>query len=201
MTPAQRDRATGALTRQIHEVTTLVNDLIELARDEEPVPLVESVRLAPLVEHAVAAARGHWPGLAFTVETAADPVLNGVPARLSRLLANLLSNAAKFSGDVGEVEITLTTTELTVRDHGPGIAPDDLPYVFDRFYRARAARSLVEAPVWVSRWPARSPARTARNSPRNRHRAAAHSSGCASREAGRPCHDMTRPGQKPGGSV
>ncbi|WP_405777062.1 sensor histidine kinase [Streptomyces sp. NBC_00859] len=142
LTPAQRDRAAGALTRQIHEVTTLVNDLIELARDEEPVPLVESVPLAPLVEHAVTAARGHWPELVFTVVVEAGPVLNGVPARLSRLLANLLSNAAKFSGAGGEVEIALTATELTVRDHGPGIAPDDLPYVFDRFYRAQAARAL-----------------------------------------------------------
>ncbi|MFE2373159.1 ATP-binding protein [Streptomyces sp. NPDC059398] len=151
LTPAQHDRAAGALTRQIQEVTTLVNDLIELARDEEPVPLVESVRLAPLVEHAVAAARGHWPGLVLTLEVTADPVLDGVPARLSRLLANLLSNAAKFSGAGGEgggvgggggVDVVLTATELTVRDHGPGIAPADLPYVFDRFYRARAARAL-----------------------------------------------------------
>ncbi|WP_328319690.1 HAMP domain-containing sensor histidine kinase [Streptomyces sp. NBC_00388] len=142
LTEAQRDRAAGALTRQIHEVTTLVNDLIELARDEEPVPLVESVRLVPLAEHAVAAARGHWPALVFTVRTAGDPVLNGVPARLSRLIANLLSNAAKFSGAGGEIEIDVGAAELTVRDHGPGISPADLPYVFDRFYRARAARAL-----------------------------------------------------------
>ncbi|WP_406113588.1 sensor histidine kinase [Streptomyces sp. NBC_01014] len=142
LTDAQRDRAAAALGRQIHEVTTLVTDLIELARDEEPVPLLEAVRLAPLVEHAATAARGHWPGVAFTVRILADPVVPGVPARLSRLFANLLSNAAKFSEPGGEVELVLTAEELTVRDHGPGIADEDLPYVFDRFYRAEAARAL-----------------------------------------------------------
>jgi two-component system sensor histidine kinase MprB len=70
----------------------------------------------------------------------------GVPARLSRLLSSLLDNAAKFSPPGRPVEVTLTTApgtlELTIRDHGPGISDEDLPYVFDRFYRARTARAL-----------------------------------------------------------
>jgi two-component system sensor histidine kinase MprB len=61
LTDAQRDRATGTLARQLREVTGLVNDLIEPARDEEPAPLLEEVRIAALAEHAVAAARAHWP--------------------------------------------------------------------------------------------------------------------------------------------
>lgn len=68
------------------------------------------------------------------------------PARLSRLLSSLLDNAAKFSPPGRPVEVTLTSVsdalELTVRDHGPGISEQDLPYVFDRFYRARSARAL-----------------------------------------------------------
>ncbi|MFH8408689.1 ATP-binding protein [Streptomyces sp. NPDC018019] len=149
LTDAQRERASGALARQLREVTTLVNDLIELARDEEPQPLVEQVRPAALLEHAVEAARGHWPEITFTARidaAAAGAAVPGVPARLSRLLTNLLDNAAKFSPPGGPVETELTATadglELTVRDHGPGIAPDDLPHVFDRFYRAEAARAL-----------------------------------------------------------
>ncbi|PNE38895.1 sensor histidine kinase [Streptomyces noursei] len=149
LTDAQRDRASGALTRQLREVTTLVNDLIELARDEEPRPLLEQVRPATLLEHAVAAAREHWPDVAFTTHIApeaADTTLPGVPARLARLLSNLLDNAAKFSPPGGPVETELAPVagelHLTVRDHGPGIAADDLPYVFDRFYRAQAARAL-----------------------------------------------------------
>ncbi|MFG2641945.1 sensor histidine kinase [Streptomyces sp. NPDC048370] len=145
LTPEQRGRASAALGRQLREVTGLVNDLIELARDEEPTPLVEPVRLDALVEHCVEAARAHWPAVPFGVRTEVV-VLPGVPARLSRLLGNLLDNAAKFSGEGLPVEVELVAlgagAELTVRDHGPGIAAEDLPYVFDRFYRAGAARSL-----------------------------------------------------------
>ncbi|WP_328925218.1 HAMP domain-containing histidine kinase [Streptomyces sp. NBC_00190] len=153
LTVEQRERASAALGRQLREVTGLVNDLIELARDEEPQPLVEQVRLGPLVEHCAEVARAHWPAVPFRVrvpEGAAEPaVVPGVPARLSRLLSNLLDNAAKFSPAGREVEVELTPSagarggpEVTVRDHGPGISAQDLPYVFDRFYRAGAARAL-----------------------------------------------------------
>ncbi|MFI5864397.1 sensor histidine kinase [Streptomyces sp. NPDC051546] len=150
LTAEQRERASLALGRQLREVTGLVNDLIELARDEEPTLLVEQVRLAPLVEHCAGAARAHWPGVAFRVRGPSREeavVVAGVPARLSRLLSNLLDNAAKFSPAGAEVEVALAvrgngSAEVTVRDHGPGIAEGDLPYVFDRFYRAGAARAL-----------------------------------------------------------
>ncbi|MCS0634184.1 HAMP domain-containing histidine kinase [Streptomyces sp. LP05-1] len=148
LTPAQRDRASAALGRQLREVTGLVNDLIELARDEEPQPLLEEVRPAALLEHAVATARTHWPRVGFTLRIAPEAAgltVPGVPARLARLLTNLLDNAAKFSprDPAGApVEVALDGRELTVRDHGPGIDPADLPYLFDRFYRAESARAL-----------------------------------------------------------
>ncbi|MET8629644.1 HAMP domain-containing sensor histidine kinase [Kitasatospora sp. NPDC004669] len=144
LTDSQRERAAAALRRQLREVTGLVNDLIELARDEEPPPLLEEVRVGPLVEHCVAAARDHWPAIRFDLANdAGQRTVPGVPARLARLVSNLLDNAAKFSPAGGTVEVRLTAElELTVRDHGPGIAPEDLPYVFDRFYRASAARAL-----------------------------------------------------------
>ncbi|MEU4985364.1 HAMP domain-containing sensor histidine kinase [Streptomyces sp. NPDC021969] len=146
---AQRERAATALGRQLREVTLLVNDLIELAREEEPDPLIEDVRLADIVAHTVDAARGHWPTVPFTLSVdpgARTATVAGVPARLSRLLSSLLDNAAKFSPSGRPVEVTLTSAaaalDLTVRDHGPGISEQDLPYVFDRFYRARTARAL-----------------------------------------------------------
>ncbi|WP_190132615.1 sensor histidine kinase [Streptomyces mashuensis] len=148
LTPAQRERASAALGRQIREVTTLVDDLVELARDEEPQQLLEDVRPALLVAHVVETARAHWPDVRFTLTEAPgarDVVLPGVPARLARLLSNLLDNAAKFSTPGSPdrpVEVVVTPQEVTVRDHGPGIADEDLPYVFDRFYRSRAARAL-----------------------------------------------------------
>ncbi|WP_406511956.1 HAMP domain-containing histidine kinase [Streptomyces sp. NBC_00161] len=150
LTAEQRERASLALGRQLREVTGLVNDLIELARDEEPQPLVEQVRLAPLVEHCAEAARAHWPSVPVLVRVGEEEavVVPGVPARLTRLVSNLLDNAAKFSPAGAPVEVELVSrgggggAELTVRDHGPGIAAEDLPYVFDRFYRAGAARAL-----------------------------------------------------------
>ncbi|WP_328309486.1 HAMP domain-containing histidine kinase [Streptomyces sp. NBC_00442] len=143
LTPAQRERASAALGRQIREVSVLVNDLIDLARDEEPTPLLEEVRLAPLLAHTVDTARAHWPATPFQLELVdASVTLPGVPARLARLISNLLDNAAKFSPAGVPVEVVLASGELTVRDHGPGIAPADLPHVFDRFYRAEQARAL-----------------------------------------------------------
>jgi len=150
LTPEQLIRASTALQRQIREITSLVNDLIELAREEEPAPLLETVRLDLLARQCLDSARHHWPAITFTAELAPDCAVEGVPARLSRLLANLLDNAAKFSPPGGPVELSLVRRdgtappllELTIRDHGPGIAPEDLPHVFDRFYRATTARAL-----------------------------------------------------------
>lgn len=165
LTPCQRERATGALTRQLREVTTLVNDLIDLARDEEPQQALELVRPTALLEHTVAAARDHWPQIGFVLDTdpAAAPALTAaVPSRLTRLFSNLLDNAAKFSPADARVEVAARRSpgdsrlEITVRDHGPGIDTADLPHVFDRFYRARTARAL-PVPAWVWPWRARSP--------------------------------------------
>jgi two-component system sensor histidine kinase MprB len=66
--------------------------------------------------------------------------VSGVPARLDRAVANLLDNAAKWSPVGATIDVRLHDGELSVRDHGPGIAGEDLPFVFDRFYRAPGAR-------------------------------------------------------------
>ena len=65
-----------------------------------------------------------------------------MPARLDRAVSNLLDNAAKWSPPGGQIEVRVRDGEVAVRDHGPGIDDADLPYVFDRFYRAPAARGL-----------------------------------------------------------
>jgi two-component system sensor histidine kinase MprB len=69
-------------------------------------------------------------------------VVRGTPERLTRLVANLLDNAIKWSPPGGTVEVEMREGELSVRDHGSGFDPADLGLVFDRFYRAEAARSL-----------------------------------------------------------
>jgi two-component system sensor histidine kinase MprB len=63
-------------------------------------------------------------------------------SNLERAIGNLLDNAAKWSPAGASIEVVLTGGVLTVRDHGPGIPDADLPYIFDRFYRATSARSM-----------------------------------------------------------
>ena len=126
---------------QIEELTRLIGDLVDLARDAEPAGAEPSVQLDDLVARAVERAQSFAPALTF--DTALEPeVLDGVPERLDRAIANLLDNAAKWSPAGGTVEVRLANGELSVRDHGPGIDAEDLPHVFDRFYRAQAARSM-----------------------------------------------------------
>jgi two-component system sensor histidine kinase MprB len=135
-----RDRLRRDVVVQLEELTELVGDLVELARDEEPdPPAVEDIAFDQLVEAAVERARRHAPGVRFEPEL--EPALvRGVPARLDRAVANLLDNAAKWSPPGGSVEVRLRDGELTVRDHGPGIAPGERSLVFERFYRAAEAR-------------------------------------------------------------
>ncbi|HEY2769413.1 MAG TPA: sensor histidine kinase, partial [Solirubrobacteraceae bacterium] len=79
------------------------------------------------------------PGIHFEA-TLVPTLVDGAPERLARAINNLLDNAAKHSPPDGVVEVTVDTGGLRVRDHGPGIAPEDLPHVFDRFYRGVNAR-------------------------------------------------------------
>ncbi|MGH2939555.1 MAG: sensor histidine kinase [Solirubrobacterales bacterium] len=139
LAPVERQRLLGDAVAQLEELTALVGDLVELAREEEHPAAPEEVRFDQLVEGAVARARRHWPELCFEAEL--DPCLvRADPGRLDRAVANLLANAAQWSPAGGEVEVGLADGELRVRDHGPGFATADLDHVFDRFYRSPGAR-------------------------------------------------------------
>jgi two-component system sensor histidine kinase MprB len=135
-----RERLRRDLVAQLEELGELVGDLVELARDgEAPADPPEPLRLDELVAAAVERAQRHAPQVVFAAEL--EPcVVAGERARLDRAVANLLDNAAKWSAAGATVAVRLRDGELTVRDHGPGIAPEDLAHVFDRFYRAAAAR-------------------------------------------------------------
>jgi len=138
---ADAERARRDLVAQVDDLTQLVGDLIEVARDEEPAPSPpEELDLAELVAGEVRRARAAHPGVRFAVELEPTPLV-GHPERLARAVANLLVNAARWSPEGGTVEVRLAGRELTVRDHGPGIPAEDRPHVFERFYRAPDARS------------------------------------------------------------
>ena len=141
LTREERERLLADIVAQLEELTALVADVVELARGNEPATELEEVRLDLLVEEAVERARRHAPGLRF--ETRLEPcVVRADGPRLARAVGNLLDNAAKWSPPDGTVEVDVHDGAVVVRDHGPGIADEDLPHVFDRFYRARSARSL-----------------------------------------------------------
>ncbi|TYC13253.1 sensor histidine kinase [Actinomadura syzygii] len=138
--PARHDLLTS-VKAQMQELTSLVGDLLELARPDEARPVRETVPLHQAVTRAVDRARLRGPGLTIRAHT--EPwYVHGDPASLERAAVNLLDNAVKFSPPGGTVDVRLTGGELTVRDHGPGIPAEDLPHVFDRFWRSPSARSL-----------------------------------------------------------
>jgi two-component system, OmpR family, sensor histidine kinase MprB len=135
----ERRRLLSDVVEQIEELTLLMNDLIDLARGEEPPADAEEMRLDQLVAEVIERARRHAPESAFEVELQ-PTIIAGVLARLERAISNLIDNAVKYSPPDEPVEITLRGEELTVRDHGSGISAEDLPHVFDRFYRGAEAR-------------------------------------------------------------
>ena len=138
---AQRVEIMGDVQAQLQELTTLVGDLVELARDEPLRRDPEPGDFGDVVNHAVERVRLRAPGVAFAVEV--EPwMVFGEPQLLERAVTNLIDNAAKWSPPGGTVQIRLHQGTLTVADEGPGISEDDLPHIFDRFYRSSEARTL-----------------------------------------------------------
>ncbi|HUB75315.1 MAG TPA: HAMP domain-containing sensor histidine kinase [Solirubrobacteraceae bacterium] len=141
MDPEDSRRLLADVVEQIEDLTTLMNDLIDLARGEEPRAGAEELRLDLLVAEVIERTRRRSPATPLATEL--EPtILTGVPARLERAVGNLIDNAVKYSPPGRPVEVALRAGELTVRDHGPGIAEEDMPHVFDRFYRGAEARGL-----------------------------------------------------------
>ncbi len=139
MDAGEHARLLDETVEQLEDLTRLINDLIDLARGDEPAVEVEEVRLDILVEEAIQRTHRRAPGTAL--HTDLEPtILTGVPERLERAVGNLIDNALKYGPPDQPVEVTLAGKELTVRDYGPGVAPEDLPHIFDRFYRGAEAR-------------------------------------------------------------
>ncbi|EHY88963.1 sensor histidine kinase [Saccharomonospora azurea] len=143
-----RDRADieSDIRAQLDEVTQLIGDLTELSREDSATDTTERVDLVEVVERALDRARRR----AGTIDFQADLqpwVLTGDSHALERAVLNLLDNAVKFSPQNSVVHVALRplgdgTAVVEVSDSGPGIAPEDLPHVFDRFYRSNEARTM-----------------------------------------------------------
>jgi two-component system, OmpR family, sensor histidine kinase MprB len=145
MRPDEQRALLDDVVEQIGELTLLMNDLIDLARGEEPRAETEELRLDVLVHEVLERARRNTSGTPL-VEQLQPTIVAGVPARLERAVGNLVDNAIKYSPPGETVQVQLRSRgasiggELTVRDHGPGISAADLPHIFDRFFRGAESR-------------------------------------------------------------
>jgi signal transduction histidine kinase len=142
--PASAEKAWEMMDRQVRYLVRLIDDLLDATRmsrntlrvDLQPLDLLATVRSALTACQAALDAAG----LTVAAQLPADPVIvNGDPARLTQLFANLLSNAAKYTDAEGQVTVSAVPTDrevtVTVRDTGIGIPADALPYLFDLFER------------------------------------------------------------------
>jgi two-component system sensor histidine kinase MprB len=139
--PVERQQLLRDLVLQMERLTTLVGDLIEVAReDERPMPF-EELKLDEVVHEVVDDVSFRYPNVHFNV-TSAPSSISGVKVRVARAITNLLDNAAKYSPPGATVEVTVASGEISVRDHGPGVAAEDASRVFDRFWRSNDSRQL-----------------------------------------------------------
>jgi two-component system sensor histidine kinase MprB len=135
----QRTRVLADVDSRIEELTALINDVIELARGDEPDGRVEAVRLDEVVAECVERMRNLSPSHEISLWSEAS-VVEGRADRIARAVNNLLDNARKYSPGDTPIEVTVADGEVTVRDQGPGIPPEELEHVFDRFYRGADSR-------------------------------------------------------------
>jgi len=137
----ERTGLQDAIVAELDELTQLVADVVELARGSTTSEHTEPIELDDLVKEAVARAQRRAPELSFSLELEPTVIVNA-PDRVSRAVTNLIDNARKWSPPGGRIEVALRDGVLCVRDHGPGFKEEDIPSVFDRFYRADEARRL-----------------------------------------------------------
>jgi signal transduction histidine kinase len=146
MTPERRERALQAMSESADRLQRLVNDLLDLARlDVRELPLHRApvdLRALAVERLAAVADAARAAGITLAPVEPCDPVIvDADPHRLAQVLDNLLDNAVSHAGAGATVSVAVSPGALTVADTGRGIPAAHLPFIFDPFYRADAARS------------------------------------------------------------
>ncbi|MFP5022511.1 sensor histidine kinase [Pseudonocardia phyllosphaerae] len=144
--PEDRTELLADVRAQVEELTHLVGDLVELARDDAPTMTTEALELGEVVERALARVKRRAGDVTFDVHLTRW-ILDGDASALERAVLNLLDNAVKWSPPGGTVRLSMIPISpewvvVEVADSGAGIAAEDLPHVFDRFYRADTSRTM-----------------------------------------------------------
>ena len=140
MAPDERERLLGDVVEQFEEMSVLITELVELARADQAGPVGRTSASTFSSAEAVERARRNRPGVAFELD-AEESVVHGVPGRSSGRSRTCSTTRRSGARPTGRSRWPCGG-ELTVRDHGPGIADEDLPHVFDNFYRAPSARGM-----------------------------------------------------------
>lgn len=142
----------GKISEEAGRMSLLVEDLLALVRMDEGRPLQrDRVDMLEVALETVESTRAAFPGRTVNVSNRAGcvPVVVGDSARLHQVLANLLTNSMRHAGDEAETQVVLKTDAelvpnsiiIEVNDNGNGISEQDLPHLFDRFYRPDVSRS------------------------------------------------------------
>jgi two-component system sensor histidine kinase MprB len=137
--PGEREELVADVQEELESMTAVVGELIELAQGEEVDVSPTEFRLDEIVRAAVDRAAKRSPGIEFRTDMRPTNAF-GVPERVERAVDNLVDNARKWSPPGSAVDISVRDGVVEVRDRGPGIAAEDRPFVFDRFYRSIDAR-------------------------------------------------------------
>ena len=134
------------VVNQIEEMSNLIGDLVDLAREDGPQVVSEVVSIADILEQSLDRVRRRRPDVEFTMEL--KPwFLEGDAAALGRAMLNLMDNAAKWSPSTGVVRVQMQPVdggvmEISFSDSGPGIPLEDREKIFERFYRSAASRAM-----------------------------------------------------------
>ena len=141
--PSERRLVQRDMLAEIKELTDLVGNLTSLVRGERhPLP-PEAYWLDAVVARSVSTMTAYARTKDISISTMLEPTcVHGHPDELERAVSNLLSNAIKWGPAGSEVEVVCRSGIVRVKDRGPGIAEEDLPFIFDRFYRSASDRSL-----------------------------------------------------------
>jgi two-component system, OmpR family, sensor histidine kinase MprB len=137
----ERENLLRDVREQLLEMSALVAELVELARGDQQPDEPQDVRLDLVTADAIERTKRNRPGVSFD-PALEETLVRGVPSTIERAVSNILDNAAKWSPNGERVDVTVHDGEVVVRDRGPGIADEDVPFVFDRFYRASSARGM-----------------------------------------------------------
>jgi len=146
MPPDERREVVGQASNEARRLTALVASLLALARADAGIPLRhDRVELDRVLLEALREARHLAHGQRLAIRELEPTIVAGDADRLKQLMLILLDNAVKYTPPDGEITAAIvlqdSTVELSVRDTGVGIPPDDLPHVFERFYRADPGRA------------------------------------------------------------